>query len=296
MSVYKTKQRESQISHACLDLLAYYAVWGLRVDFNTIFSLVSIRTSHLAIKKQLVNLEKRGKVSLVDGKYGLSAHKYPNQKKMLGQQQILLKKALRWARAIGMLPFVKSIVVVNSVALGNAHDQSDIDLLIVTSPNRIFVSKGILMGVLKLLHQLEDQFVSAGRFSLGMFLTTKGVKMQKDIMKVNEPGLVYAMICAKPIYGASIWYGILKCDPYIQEKLPNFVWPKLPMRIYSSGFRIIDRLDDIGYHRHLRHTAAQPKSHHPDAFIRVRPDIINLHHKGTSAQLATQWRSIRDNI
>lgn len=294
MSVYRAQQKEREIREGIIDLLAYFAVWGLRLDFDTLYSYLQVKSGHLAVKKQLSNLQKRGKVSLVKGKYGLAKHSYPSQEKQTKYQTQLLSKAKRWSRVIRLLPSVKSVVVVNSVAYGNVHNESDIDLFIITAPNRIFITKGALMYTLKLLRQLEDQQTSAGRFSLGMFLTTKGVKLEKDMMKVNEPDLVYRMITAKPVYGSEIWNSILKSDPYIYNRLPNYVWPKTNIRIHGSGLRALDKLDNIGYRRHLRHTAGQAKSHHPDAFIRVRPDIINLHHKGTSAQIAEKWREIRD--
>lgn len=197
---------------------------------------------------------------------------------------------------MGLLPFVKSVVVVNSTAYGNVHNESDIDLFLITSPNRIFLTKGILMYALKLLRQLEDQYVSAGRFSLGMFLTTKGVKMEKDMMKTNEPDLVYRMITGIPVYGSSTWYGLLKKDIYLSSRLPNYIWPKHDPRIYGLGWSWLDSLDDIGYKRHLKHTSSQAKSHHPEAFIRVRPDIINLHHKDATTGIAEKWLKIRTSI
>lgn len=296
MSVYRVQQKEKQIREGILDLLAYFAVWDLRLDFDTLYSYLQVRSGHLAVKKQLSSLQKSGKVRLVGSKYGLIKHTYPDQQKFQSDQQLLLKKAKRWSYLIRVLPSVKSIAVINSTAYGNVHAQSDIDLFIITAPNRIFLTKGILMYGLKILRQLEDQKTSAGRFSLGMFLTTKGIKMEKDIMKVNEPDLVYRMITGIPVYGEQAWYSILKSSPYLYEKLPNYTWPKMSMRVYGAGLRFLDRVDNIGYHRHLRHTSRQAKSHHPDAFIRVRPDVVNLHHKGTSGFIAEKWQEIRRSI
>lgn len=296
MSLYRAQQKEKHIREGVLDLLAYFAVWDLRLDFETLYSYLQVKSSHLAVKKQLAGLQKRGKVSLVNGRYGLAKHNYPDNRKQAAHQTTLLKKAKAWSRLMRLLPSVKSIVVVNSTAYGNVHKDSDIDLFIITAPNRIFITKGLLMYGLKILRQLEDGKYSAGRFSLGMFMTTKGVKLEKDMMKVNEPDLVYRMITGIPVYGERAWFNILKSDPYLFGRLPNYVWPKTSIRIYGSGLRILDKIDNIGYRRHLRHTARQPKSHHPDAFIRVRPDIINLHHKGTSAQIADRWKEIRKSI
>lgn len=293
MSLRKLQIKDAEIREAILDELAYFAIMGLRVDFDNIYSYLPIRASHLAVKKQLNNLIKRGRVKLVGGKYGLSKVKYSADKPRLDMQADLLKKAKRWSNLFRLIPSVKSIAVVNSVAYGNVHEESDIDLFIITSPNRIFLTKGFLMYFLKSIRQLEDHHNSAGRFSLGMFLTTKGVRLDRDMMKVNEPDLVYRMITAKPLYGSDIWFSIIKNDPYVSSKLPNYVWPKMPMYVHGTGIKLLDRLDDIAYRKHLKHTASQAKTHHPDAFVRVRPDIINLHHKGTSHIIAEKWTKIR---
>ncbi len=293
MSLRKLQVKENEIKEAVLDVLAYFAVMGLRLDFDTIYAYLPIKASHLAVKKQIKNLQKRGRVKLVKDKYGLAKFKYPRQKPMQDHQELLLKKARRWSKIFRLIPPVKAIVVVNSTAYGNVHKDSDIDLFFITSPNRIFLTKAVLMYSLKLLRQLEDSQNSAGRFSLGMFITTKGIKLEKDIMRTNDPDLVYRMITCKPIYGSEVWYSILKNDPYMQAKLPNYVWPKLQVRIYGSGIRYLDRLDDVAYRKHLKHTASQAKTHHPDAFIRVRPDIINLHHKDATTKIAEKWAKIR---
>jgi len=295
MSIARAQLKEKEVSRSIIDLLAYFAVMNIRIDFDTLYSYLPIRTGHLVVKKQLRSLIRQGKVQCIDNLFGLKGYKYTSQKIPRARRAALIKKAQRWSLLMRLLPAVKSIVVINSVAYGNVHKDSDIDLFIVTSPNRIFLTKGLLMYFLKLIKQLEDQQVSAGRFSLGMFITTKGVKLEKDMMKVNNPDLAPRMITGIPVYGADTWYGILKNDPYLQAQLPNYIWPKTSIRIHGSGIKLLDRLDDIGYRRHLSHTASQPKTHHPDAFIRVRPDIINLHHKGTSAQIAEKWQTIRSN-
>ena len=242
MGLSRAELKEKAVREGILNLLAYFAVMNLRLDFDTLYSYIQVRSGQLMVKKQLDVLMKQGKIKIVEGRYGLAKHKYPSQEKMLKMQAKLLKKANRWGRIIGLIPFVKSVVVINSTAYGNVHDESDIDLFIITTPNRIFLTKGILMYSLKALRQLEDQYVSAGRFSLGMFLTTKGVRLDKDIMKINEPDLVYRMITCKPVYGDRVWYQLLKNDPYMFSRLPNYFWPKIENRIFSSGFMFLDKL------------------------------------------------------
>lgn len=62
-------------------------------------------------------------------------------------------KAQRWARIIGLLPFVRRIYLTGSVASGRATTQSDIDLLIVAGVNRLWITRALVVGVLKLFNQ-----------------------------------------------------------------------------------------------------------------------------------------------
>ena len=279
---------------AILDFLSYMAVMQLPVTEEQLLEYIRVRTSHLAVKDELQKLVAKGHVVRIQKEYwGLPGIKYHNMKRQNTIVDRLLVKAQRWSYLMRLIPAVKAIVVVNSVSIGNPNKNSDIDLLVVTTPRRIFLSKGILMYGLKLLKQLETQKDKAGRFSLGMFLTTVGVKWERDIMKTNEPDLLWRYALAKPVYGADVWHGLLRKSGYYQEKLPNYPWPHHPLRIFRGGWRVFDWLDDIGYRRHLKHTSRQPKNHTERAFVRIRPDIINLHALDRTTEIAERYKKIR---
>ncbi len=288
---------EQKVEQAVLRLLSYYAVFGLAATEAEVNSYIGIRVGHLAVRDALRELTEVGKLSrATDGSYRLAGHTHHSRETMLRRQEVLVAKARRWARLFGLLPFIKSVVVVNSAALGNVTAESDVDLLIVTKPNRIYIAKGILMYGLKFLRQLETEENKAGRFSLGMFVTTAGVNWQRDIMAVNDPHLAYWLMLARPVYGASVWQNLLKTSPYLQEAFPNYVWPKAPRRIYSGGLTWLDQLDSKGYRKHLKHTAGQPKMHTKEAFVRVRPDILNLHALDQSGKIARKYQRILESI
>ncbi len=283
----------TDLAGSVLDLLAYFAVFRLPLAEAEINQLLPVKTSHLAIRDEIKDLIKRGKIHIIGDYLGLKGIKYLSRDEQLKRQAKLLAKAKRWSYLFRLLPYVKSVVVVNSVSFGNIHSANNIDLLIITKPNRAYIAKGSLMYGLRLLGQLETATKTAGKFRLGMFLTTAGVNSQKDIMKQNDPHLLYWLVMAKPVYGASIWYGLLKKDRYAFEALPSYVWPSTDIHVYANGLRLLDRLDDRGYRVHLKHTSRQPKTHTDQAFIRVRPDIINLHNLDRSAEIATKYCQIR---
>ncbi len=283
-----------ELEPAILDLLAYFAVFRLPLAEAEISQLLPIKTSHLAVRDAIKELIRNEKVRITGHYLGLKGVKYSNRDELMKRQAKLISKARRWSYIFRALPYIKSVVVVNSGSFGNVHHQSDIDLLIVTKPNRTYIAKGTLMYFLRFMRQLENEQNKAAKFSLGMFLTTAGVDSKKDIMKQNDPHLLYWLVMARPVYGASIWYGLLKKDKYAFESLPNYVWPSTDIHVYANGLRILDRLDDRGYRVHLKHTSRQPKSHTDKAFIRVRPDIINLHALDKSTEIAAKYHQIRE--
>lgn len=285
-----------ELKAAIINLLAYFAVFRLPLAEAEINQLLPLTTGHLAVRNAIKELIKSGQIRIIDDFLGLKGVKYDNRNELAKHQAKLLAKARRWSYCFRLLPFVKSVVVVNSVAMGNVHQQSDIDLLIVTKPNRIFLTKGILMYGLKLVRQLETANKKATKFSLGMFLTTSGIDTNKDMMKQNQPHLLYWLTMAKPVYGASIWYGLLKRDGYAFRALPNYIWPKTDIHVYANGIHMLDKIDDRGYRVHLKHTSKQPKTHSQQAFIRVRPDIINLHALDKSEEIATKYEQIRSKF
>lgn len=287
------EKTERRIEQAILRLAAYFAVFALSISEQEVNQYIGVTAGHLAIRNALKSLVADKQLILDDeGYYRLPDQAYHSKEHALKRQHKLLAKAESWARLFGIMPFVKSVVVVNSAAIGNVRADSDIDLLIVTTPNRAYVAKGILMYTLRLLRQLENKKHKAERFSLGMFITTAGVNWQRDIMAVNEPHLTYWLMLAKPVYGERVWYELMHNSPLVAQAFPNYVWPKSEIRVYANGFSWLDQLDSKGYKKHLKHTAGQPKMHTKEAFVRVRPDIINLHALDQSGKIAGIYKRI----
>lgn len=293
MSEGVLEKAERKTEQAILRLMAYYAVHGLPISEAEMNRYVGIKTGHLAIKEALRELTESKQIKLdSSGYFRLPKHTYHDREITNKRQNELLAKAKLWGRLIGLLPFVKAVVVVNSAAIGNVGAESDIDLFIITKPNRIYITKGVLMYGLKFMQQLETIERKAGQFSLGMFATTAGVNWQRDVMAENDPHLGYWLMLAKPVYGASTWYDMLKSSSYIQDGFPSYVWPKSEIRVYSGGVTWLDQLDNKGYRTHLKHTAGQPKMHTKAAFVRVRPDMLNLHALDQSAKISRQYKRI----
>ncbi len=288
--------KQAEVRTALLDVLAYFAIFDLLVSLERLNNLLRVRASHLAVQAGLRELIAERVVMRIGDEYGLAGRRYQRVEWRRAHRDVLLARARRLGQLVGWLPFVKSVLVVNSVAIGHVHEDSDIDLLIVTTPGRIFVTKGLLWQVLRLTRQLETVERKAGRFSLGLFLTVRGVPFERDIMKRNEPDLVNRLMTAVPVYGARRWYEMLQASPFIKQRVPNYIWPRGGRTIDRSGWRRLDALDDRGYRTHLKHTSQQPHNQTAAAFVRIRPDIINLHAQDKTTWIGEQYDKIREGV
>lgn len=285
--------KHQAVREAIVDMVTYYAVFNVMVTQEQLVEFLPVRANHLAVLAALRELINDQKIQRYGNEYGLYGYRYLRADSQHLMQENLLKKARSWARWLGLLPFVKSVVVINSAAYGNVTETSDIDLLVVTSPNRIFVAKAIIWQCLRMARQLERPGERAGRFSLEMFLTTRGVNFQRDIMRETRPHLVYWLLTAVPVYGKRAWLEVLQAAPVVRERTPNRIWPRGGKTIYRSGGRWLDPWDDRGYRVHLKHVSQQDYSSQEAAFIRLRPDIINLHPYDHSRDIRRRWEELR---
>lgn len=287
------QDKEQTIREAILDMVAYFAVFGMPVSIERLNALLSVKASHLAVQAMAREMVEAGDLVRVNDDFGLPGVRYVDLHKAQAHREYLLGRARKLARVLAKMPFIKAVCVVNSVAIGNVHEDSDIDLLVVTTPGRVFVAKGLLWKTLGWAKLLETEEKKAGQFSLGMFLTTRGVTFERDIMHENDPHLIYWLMTAVPVYGARRWYEILQASPYVRLHAPNYLWPKGGRSIDRAGMKWMDSLDDRGYKIHLRHTSKQAKNLRSEAFVRVRPDVINLHALDESRAISEAWHKLR---
>lgn len=74
-----------------------------------------------------------------------------------------VKRAKRWARWIVRLPYIRGIFAYGSLATGNTKEDSDLDILVVTAPGRIFTARFLvtwfteLFGVRRTRSEIRDR-------------------------------------------------------------------------------------------------------------------------------------------
>lgn len=286
--------KQVAVRQAVFEVVAYFAVFGVPVSLERINKLLPVKANHLAVVEAVKLLVNDKKLQRIGDEYGLASQIYRGIEAKRFRRDQALRRARRWGRAIGALPFVKSVVVINSVATGNVHSGSDIDLLVMTTPGRIFIARQLIEPTMKLFRRLASEEDRAGKFVPRMFLTVRGVPFERDIMRHIEPHLANWLLLAEPVYGARRWAEVLRASRYVQAAVPNMLWPRGGRTIDRWSWRWLDARDDQGYRSYLKHASQQAATRKPEAFVRIRPDIINEHEHDRSGDIAERWRALKD--
>jgi hypothetical protein len=88
------------------------------------------------------------------------------------------KKARRWTRLLKLVPFVRMIAIGNALGYGNCTPESDIDLVIVTAPKRIWTVRLFTVTLLRLFRQRPGEH-TRDAICPSFFLTTEAMNLEE---------------------------------------------------------------------------------------------------------------------
>lgn len=98
------------------------------------------------------------------------------------------------------------VAVSNSLAMYATHKNSDIDLFIVTAPERLWIVRTLVLIIATLLGVRTKPGNEAGKFCFPFFMTEKNLSL-KNIAIENDIYLAYWIETLKPIFNTHYTYG-----------------------------------------------------------------------------------------
>ncbi len=125
---------------------------------------------------------KNGHLTLI-GREKLS--QWRKERAAISQKKFLLAQTV--ALALGRLPSVLAIFLTGSVAVGNAKEEADIDLMIVTVPHTVWLTRLIVVVILKLAKLYRSDVVTKNKFCTNIYLDSNHLSIgQKNIYTAHE--------------------------------------------------------------------------------------------------------------
>jgi hypothetical protein len=219
---------------AIIKTLSYSGVFGYPITFYQITNnLISNRSvSSKQIRKELDWLVERKFVKKTKKRYVLPGIKYHDIDKRIKATSDTVNKNRLIMRSLSKIPWIKMIAITGSVANQNTEKDSDIDLLFITEKNRLWISRGFVFLILKIMGKLpKDQ--SKREICPNIFIDERNMAWQK---KKRNLYIAQNIISMQPfIWRDDVYFQFLKANKWVQKYYGNFIFNSFESRRKSGS-------------------------------------------------------------
>lgn len=219
---------------AILRTLAYADIFDYPLTSEEIFRfLIADEPSSLSSFEKTLSRMRAGKKLRTDTQgrfYFLLGRKelVSRRKKREKISQEKLKLAQKTARLLKIISTIKLIGLTGKLAMENAEKEDDIDLLVITSRNRLWLTRLLAVVGLELLGQRRrpKQREVQNKICLNIFLDESQLVLpsqERDLYSAHE------VIQMKPLWDSNRTYAkFLKANQWVTKYLPHGLPPKQP--------------------------------------------------------------------
>ncbi|HUV72404.1 MAG TPA: hypothetical protein VMW25_05325 [Clostridia bacterium] len=212
------------LSSAILKTLAYADSFDYPLTSNEIwYWLITPYFFSLAeVKKKLIELKKQGRISQKEKYYFLSGRE---EITLLREQREKFSKpkleiAQKTVAKLKTIPFIKMIGVSGALAMNNARKDDDIDLMIITAKNQLWLSRIIiflLSAVLGIKRRKPADREVKDKICFNLFLDENQLKVEPENLF-----LAHEICQLKPLYNKDQTYEkFLYVNQWVKKFLPN---------------------------------------------------------------------------
>ncbi|MFY8109728.1 MAG: nucleotidyltransferase domain-containing protein [Bacteroidia bacterium] len=194
--------------------LAYFDLFKFPLTHSEIIKFSKISSDQIElIQQELNSLTEKKIIYNHQQYYSLSNSKELDVKRENGQKyaERLMKKAVKYSNIINSFPFVRSVCISGSLSKGCVDEQGDIDYFIVTEPQRLWITRTLLIAFKKLFLLNSHKY-----FCVNYFVDTKHLEIpDKNIFTATE------LLTLLPMNGKKIYYDLIQNNEWAYTYLPN---------------------------------------------------------------------------
>jgi hypothetical protein len=199
--------------------LTSFEVWKYLIANNAANGQANERECSLAeVMDKLESEETQKYIEEYQGFYFLK-----NRKNLVGQRlernkisETKYKIILRAARFLKFIPHIRMIAATGRVAMKNAEEKSDLDVLIVFEKGHIFTGRFLTFALLNIMGIRRNDKKIKNRICLNNFLSTAFSVSTKDLFSSH------AYVFMLPVFGFESYKKFIENNIWIKNCRPNF--------------------------------------------------------------------------
>ena len=300
--------KNMNMKQAVLSTLAYFDLFGVPLTRSEL-------SEHLFFaqpdeEKINIYLKESPLISASEGYFGLnvnpSLHAEFFEKVQRARQ--LWKRVRRYQWLFSLCPFVELVCVCNSLPLYAVEENSDIDLLVVTKKNRMFLARTALTLLTSLLGIRRHGNKVAGRFCLSFYVSESRLNFKNLTLQPYDIYLAYWVKTLEPIAGNFETYeNLLELNrSWLNEYFKTIHAHRRFFRKRSKSQstikrwleKILDRdaLETFTREKQLRRAKDKSYELKDRSGTLIRDDILKFHNDDRRAELREKWTNLLSQL
>ncbi len=242
LSLYPKHQpsKHIRIDQALVFTVYYHSLFGYPLTQSEL-----LKWSPNVSKKFTTN----SRISLKDGLYALEGDSGIFLKRVMREHTSRRKMQLakKAAKILAKIPSIKMVAVTGSLAMANANDDSDIDLLIVCKANTLWTTRLVVYGLLKLgrfqLRKPQDKN-EKDKLCLNMWLDETKLEWgnERNFYTAHEICQIVPLVNKAKSYES-----FLNANKWIKDFWPNAVRINNAQLIINSDHKFVKILNSIAF-------------------------------------------------
>ncbi len=300
---------KTKVTDGVIATLAFFSLYKLPLSASRVWELLyKIEANFHEVEGELARLHLLGVINCKDGLFALED--WDSGVYQANQQEIekRWRKIKKYYWALSSIPFIESISVINSVAMGNADSESDIDFFIITKPNRLYFVRTWVILLFKFLGVYKNRTHTNERFCFGFYITSDALSIKSLLLTEEDPYLTFWLATIIPITGERIYEKFMKENRWIYSWLPNFRTEQRlaevrklksfnTLRTFLSGLAAIPAffMEPILRRIHVRHTFKLPENHWKTSSTIANNQMLKLHALDPRRDLRQKFREVLQN-
>jgi len=295
--------RNQDIKKAALKTIAWFDLFDHPLTLSELHQyLYGVRANREDLEKVLTDLikfkvvSKKKKLFFLKGKRGLtkswSRGRYFRSKKLA-----FLKKQV--IPLLSRVPFLKFVGVTGSVAFGTARKNSDIDLFIITYPDKVWTARFFINWFLDQKNLRDPK--SENKICMNMLAPIDNLYFKPYFPKTYDKYYLATMI---PIIGSG-YEQVFNENLFIKRSFPNHKFKSgdipLPWSITRKFLESIlsgklgDRFEKYIFQKQKKHIQKNTKKFGNEA-VKIKKDLAKIHFISLGNKYEGKYRDLLEKI
>ncbi len=241
-----------KIEDAILETLSYRHIFNYPLTFYQLNTslLTKRRTSQKIIRRSLKKLVQEKKVIKTYGNYSLTDTKLISWKERFDNSRELLGKAEKAAKILAKIPWILLVGVTGSVAAFNAAKNDDIDLFIISKTHRLWLTRGFVFVILKILGELRTDETPNQKICPNIFVDDKSLAWSR---KGRNLYVAHEILMLHPLFDREqVYFKFIKENDWVFKFFGNQQEPQYELKpVKQKNNRIVNIFEKLAYRSQL---------------------------------------------